>query len=72
MRHTPKEKIVEGIKEGFEQVKLYKQGQLKLKSAKDLLFELDKTQINFFIASSWSWKIKDTYYINNDDKNVIL
>lgn len=35
-----KEEILEGIKEGLEQVKLYKQGKIKLKSAKDLLDEL--------------------------------
>jgi hypothetical protein len=35
-----KQEILEGIKEGLEQVKLYKQGKLKLKSAKDLLNEL--------------------------------
>ncbi|WP_061286890.1 hypothetical protein [Leptospira interrogans] len=46
IRHNIKEKeptkkeILDGIKQGLKEVELHRQGQLKLKSAKDLLNEL--------------------------------
>ena len=35
-----KEDILQGIREGLEEVELHKQGKIKLKSAKDLINEL--------------------------------
>jgi len=37
---TPKDKILEGLKEAVEEIKLYEQGKLELKSLDEVLDEL--------------------------------
>lgn len=38
--HMTKEELVERIKEGLEEVKLYKEGKIKFKSAREFINEL--------------------------------
>ncbi|WP_155713930.1 hypothetical protein, partial [Leptospira noguchii] len=39
-KEPTKKEVLDGIKQGFKEVELHRQGKLKLKSAKDLLNEL--------------------------------
>ncbi|WP_155713945.1 hypothetical protein, partial [Leptospira noguchii] len=39
-KEPTKKEILDGIKQGFKEVELHRQGKLKLKSAKELLDEL--------------------------------
>lgn len=39
-KEPAKKEILDGIKQGFKEVELHRQGKLKLKSAKELLDEL--------------------------------
>ncbi|EPE82867.1 hypothetical protein LEP1GSC021_4544 [Leptospira noguchii str. 1993005606] len=41
-KEPTKKEILDGIKQGLKEVKLHREGKLKLKSAKELLKEIDE------------------------------